>query len=870
MPAKSDAILMLKARREQMALNKKPRRFRLKRLPRWLHPISVEVAYNKELQWYVGQIEDRINKILMPHIPSLVNQRNQFVPEPARADDWADDGERLMEATRIGLTDIPFNKTTSASVIGNKTNAWNDKEWKKILKSGLGVDAFQREPWLNQELNSFVKENVGLITKMEEDLLSDVEGTMQRSIRAGESSGNVAKKIQERVNVSKSRAKLIARDQVGKLNGQLTELRQTNIGVEKYIWRTAEDERVRESHKRNNGKKFSWDKPPSTGHPGQDIQCRCWAEPDFTPIFEELEPGRRFVAEEVPGVPSRYSEQQKELLKQYPGRERSSDMIVAMSMLGRKRGLGTMMRVNNKITTLSMFAKRRGLLKLSSYVNLSRFAYPNLLSLEKFLGMAIDGKLGVVIPSGLGLNKVLMGLKIAKVGAGFVIKADVTIKTLKRLRAMIRAQRVGRKGVTFRMIGAKGKVVKPVPVKKPKKEVIPSKTERAVRREEERIRYITNKEHGVLFDREGNILKTYIGKESEINIPDADEILFKNNIFTHQHSTSTSFSPSDILHSMHSRVHQLRATSPKYLYSMTLPKNWSRSMVASNYQPLIDLKPDTEMFKKVQSQFNQEWFGVFRREYSKINNAWLNAKKGYVSAAVMDDWNAEATHLANIHYLKLFGLKYTRKKLGTATVIVKPKPKPIIVPKPKSVPQLRKEAKEFFKKNINATEAVKDYTRSKARLLNEYLNKIDPEILYGKKIEHDIRTTIKSLDDAFKEKYTKFSGTSYRGFMFGNNIRDNKLYESLLNKLKVGKTTTFPAYVSSSRSKSYAEAFTTAPKSIFFEIKGKKGMFIDNAVYSESIEKEILFNRNSKFKILDISLKTIDRRQMPYITLEEI
>lgn len=45
-----------------------------------------------------------------------------------------------------------------------------------------------------------------------------------------------------------------------------------------YIWRTQNDGHVRAEHAVNNGKIFSWDDPPPTGHPGEDFGCRCWAE----------------------------------------------------------------------------------------------------------------------------------------------------------------------------------------------------------------------------------------------------------------------------------------------------------------------------------------------------------------------------------------------------------------------------------------------------------------------------------------------------------------------------------------------------------------------------------------------------------------
>src|SRR5215213_5235720 len=48
---------------------------------------------------------------------------------------------------------------------------------------------------------------------------------------------------------------------------------------EKYIWRTMGDSKVRADHAANEGKIFSWDSPPPTGQPGENYNCRCWAEP---------------------------------------------------------------------------------------------------------------------------------------------------------------------------------------------------------------------------------------------------------------------------------------------------------------------------------------------------------------------------------------------------------------------------------------------------------------------------------------------------------------------------------------------------------------------------------------------------------------
>jgi len=69
---------------------------------------------------------------------------------------------------------------------------------------------------------------------------------------------------------------------VAKLNGRFTQERQTDAGIDSYVWRTMEDERVRETHDAVDGQTFPWSAPPEetdNNHPGEDYQCRCWAEP---------------------------------------------------------------------------------------------------------------------------------------------------------------------------------------------------------------------------------------------------------------------------------------------------------------------------------------------------------------------------------------------------------------------------------------------------------------------------------------------------------------------------------------------------------------------------------------------------------------
>lgn len=61
---------------------------------------------------------------------------------------------------------------------------------------------------------------------------------------------------------------------------KLTEALDDLGAAERYIWRTAGDGKVRHEHALREGKIYSWNNPSDDGeHPGDDYNCRCWAEP---------------------------------------------------------------------------------------------------------------------------------------------------------------------------------------------------------------------------------------------------------------------------------------------------------------------------------------------------------------------------------------------------------------------------------------------------------------------------------------------------------------------------------------------------------------------------------------------------------------
>jgi SPP1 gp7 family putative phage head morphogenesis protein len=139
--------------------------------------------------------------------------------------------------------------------------------------------------------------NARLIKTIDSRYWDDVAEVTREAVGRGIQTRELSALLQERYKVSESRAKLIARDQISKLNADITEQKQTSLGVEEYWWVTSHDERVRPTHRNLDGTLQRWDSPPVSetngerNHPGQAVSCRCSARPKV-PGYERTNPAR--------------------------------------------------------------------------------------------------------------------------------------------------------------------------------------------------------------------------------------------------------------------------------------------------------------------------------------------------------------------------------------------------------------------------------------------------------------------------------------------------------------------------------------------------------------------------------------------------
>lgn len=298
MSKESQDIFKLQLQYLKQQTNKK---LKVKKPSVWLHPSAFTRQYSKLLK----TIMDKYINVTLSLFPLLENWQKEI---KQINDQWEEELNTINENEfdKIFIEEKEFFKKTLLTT-GVLISIFNRKQWQKIIKQAIGIDFFTYENWENTFLNTWVTNNVNLIKGLTEEYRKKIVNTIidnfSRNIALEDLKTNL-KNINK--TFSNYRINLIAKDQVNKLNAQLSEQRQKDAGIEIYIWNTARDERVRPKHAAMQGKLCRWDNATvysddggktwksrsSIGginlHPGEDVNCRCFAEPYFGSVIEEI------------------------------------------------------------------------------------------------------------------------------------------------------------------------------------------------------------------------------------------------------------------------------------------------------------------------------------------------------------------------------------------------------------------------------------------------------------------------------------------------------------------------------------------------------------------------------------------------------
>jgi SPP1 gp7 family putative phage head morphogenesis protein len=254
-----------------------------KRVSRSLIPIDVQFRYFRAIKAVLDQQHEEV----LAESRSLVGTRTDAKRDPKVEAELERMARRILAGTEKPIKELPkqFAKATSKK---------QREDLNKKVRKALGVDLVgATSPRVEKQTKQFLKSNVRLIKSVQKRYLNEVQEKVLKTVESGTRWETLADDLHKTFEISKARARLIARDQVGKYYSALNQARQEDLGVEAYTWRTSEDNRVRLEHEARKGRVFRWDKPPADGHPGEPVLCRCFAEPRFGKAKKKLAKARK-------------------------------------------------------------------------------------------------------------------------------------------------------------------------------------------------------------------------------------------------------------------------------------------------------------------------------------------------------------------------------------------------------------------------------------------------------------------------------------------------------------------------------------------------------------------------------------------------
>ncbi len=153
--------------------------------------------------------------------------------------------------------------------------------FKQVQQANMKV-RFTLTPTMQDAYDAVIGEQVGLIRSIAQEHLADVQGLVMRSVQQGRSLGDLTKAIQERYELTRERAALIARDQNNKATATFTRVRHLELAGEdaEAIWVHSAGGRVpRPSHVAATGKLYKVKQGMKLDGvwtwPGVEINCRC-------------------------------------------------------------------------------------------------------------------------------------------------------------------------------------------------------------------------------------------------------------------------------------------------------------------------------------------------------------------------------------------------------------------------------------------------------------------------------------------------------------------------------------------------------------------------------------------------------------------
>jgi len=321
---KSTLFALIKMQRAKMPPAQRRRKSGNPRGIAWIYPHALERQYYQSIKKIMQKFTEEVNFTLKNSLDRWIKEFNPGMNTDSRQDAYPDDLVVMVSQLKGTLEEVFKTKAPETRVmitnIGFDVNYQNKAQLNKFVNKMVGIEFFTDEPWEGEVIDAWGNTNFELIQGLSSEYIKGINTIVSEGVQSGQSSKYIFDKILALdKTMTEARAKLIAVDQVGKLNGQMTKRRQEEAGIETYLWSTVGDQRVRgnpsghfpgavPSHwiMEHPRKLYRWDNPglysddngktwkQKTGAmefliPGWAIRCRCTALPNFEDIVSQVD-----------------------------------------------------------------------------------------------------------------------------------------------------------------------------------------------------------------------------------------------------------------------------------------------------------------------------------------------------------------------------------------------------------------------------------------------------------------------------------------------------------------------------------------------------------------------------------------------------
>jgi hypothetical protein len=280
------------------------RRTRLRRPNGILYPRQLEKQYAKF-------ISNSTRAFILSTMPVIKPYLLQYAVRQDAVDDELETLLAKLESelevyyggTYLASVNIGEVLYTYAEALFGKHSTFFQNEI-KVLTGGNGIAL--DTSWWYEAKNFWQQENLRLIKSLSQEYINKLNNIIVTGIQSGMSYTDLLAQIEGLAEgLTGFRARRLARDQIGKLNGVIAKYQQTSLGMQTYYWHTMGDEKVRgdptgkypraiPQHFYIDGMLCSWDNPSTYSddlgvtwkpkpaswvqtHPGFEVQCRCLA-----------------------------------------------------------------------------------------------------------------------------------------------------------------------------------------------------------------------------------------------------------------------------------------------------------------------------------------------------------------------------------------------------------------------------------------------------------------------------------------------------------------------------------------------------------------------------------------------------------------